>query len=100
MAEYSISFPFTSSSITSVTASTAATTLLSSDPNEGKFLLMHSGSSRAYVLFSSGTPSSTNWSIFMDNGDYYEERDYKGQVNIIFASQSNGTYVSATKFTK
>lgn len=100
MSNYSINFPYTSSSLTSVTASIASATILSVDHNRGKFLLNLSGSARAYVALNSATATTTAYSFYLDPGDSYVEKDYKGAVTVIFVSASSGTRLAVTDFTK
>ena len=100
MAQFNISFPYSSSSLSYVTASIASTTVVAADNNRGKFILNLSGSSRAYVALTSAPATTTAYSFYMDPGDYYEEKDYKGAVTVIFNATSAGTLLTATSISK
>ena len=59
MAQFNIAFPYSSSSLSYVTASIASTTVVAADNNRGKFILNLSGSSRAYVALTSAPATTT-----------------------------------------
>lgn len=100
MSQYAINFPYSTSVLSSVTASLTSSTILDADNNRGKFLLNLSGSARAYVALTSTAATTTAYSFYMDPGDSYVEKDYKGAVTVIFVSQSNGTRLAVSSFTK
>lgn len=44
-----------------------------------------------YVLLDSGTPSSTNYTVSMSSGDYYElPAGYRGEVKGIWSADGSG----------
>jgi hypothetical protein len=61
---------------------------------------MHSGSSQAYVLFGTGSASSTNATFVLTNGLSVSDVDWKGPVHATFVSQSSTTRIFATSIQK
>lgn len=95
MSYYVSSYPVTSSAITSVTASTAATQLIARNDNREKFILSLTGSTTAYVGLGF-TPTSASFTVYMQTGDVFSDSSWKGSISVIFASQSNSTVLCAT----
>lgn len=102
MSQYTIQFPFSSSSINSVTATTGSVSILSADSNRGKYILCHSGSAVAYVLLNgdTATTSALGYSFMLTNGQTYEDKEYKGAVSVIFSSASVNTVLNVTSIYK
>lgn len=100
MSEYVIQFPYSTSTVASITGSTDIVTLLAADNNRGKFIISHSGSTDAFVLFGTGSPLSSSMTYRMTNGTIISEVDYKGAVKVKFAATDSTTRLFATDITK
>jgi trimeric autotransporter adhesin len=75
------------SNITSVTATTASQTLLASNTSRVFASIYNGGSRNAYIVLSSTAASTTNFSIQLLTGSYWEfPVDYIGQINIIWST--------------
>ena len=90
---------YNTSALSSVTASTAATNILASDANRVKFMLSHTGSATAFVALGA-TATTSSFTVYMTNGDYFEQEGFYGNVSVIFGSASSTTYLYATSITK
>ena len=89
---------FTSSSISTVTASVANATLVAANPSRNRLYLSLSGSATAYIRLGSAaaTTSAGGYNFIMQPGDFYSET-YNGAVTTIFTSGSSGTILTATQ---
>jgi hypothetical protein len=85
----------TTPAVTSFTSITSAT-LIASNTSRKMLTIQNTGVGILYVLLGSGTASSTNFSLQMNSGDYYENGFYNGQVNAIFASSGTAYVTSLT----
>ena len=82
----------TVTSFTSITSSTLA----ASNANRKMLTIQNVGAGSLYVLFGSGTASSTNFSVQLNSGDFFECNYYTGQMNAIFASAGTAYVTSLT----
>lgn len=85
----------TTPAVTTFTSITSAT-LIASNTSRKMLTIQNAGVGILYVLLGSGTASSTNFSLQMNSGDYYENGFYNGQVNAIFASSGTAYVTSLT----
>jgi hypothetical protein len=85
----------TNSAVTTFTSLTSAT-LIASNTSRRMLTIQNTGAGILYVLLGSGTASSTNFSLQMNSGDYYENGFYNGQVNAIFATAGTAYVTSLT----
>lgn len=85
----------TSSTVTSFTSLTSAT-LIASNASRKMLTIQNVGAGILYVLFGSGTASSTYFSVTMNSGDFYENGYYSGQMTAIFASAGTAYVTSLT----
>ena len=85
----------TTPAVTTFTSITSAT-LIASNTSRKMLTIQNVGAGILYVLLGSGTASSTNFSLQMNSGDYYENGFYNGQVNAIFASSGTAYVTSLT----
>jgi len=85
----------TTPTVTTFTSITSAT-LIASNTSRKMLTIQNVGTGILYVLLGSGTASSTNFSLQMNSGDYYENEFYNGQVNAIFASSGTAYVTSLT----
>lgn len=75
------------SAITTVSATTASQTLLAANNNRVFASVYNGGSRNAYIVLSSSAASTSNYSIVLLTGSYWEiPVDYIGQVNIIWST--------------
>lgn len=100
MSSYVINFPYTSATISSVSAVTGSQTVLAADDNRAKFILMLSGTVPAYVAFAATATTGSSYSFYMNPGDIKEEANYKGIVTVAFPTGSLSTVLQATTITK
>ena len=85
----------TTPAVTTFTSITSAP-LIASNASRKMLTIQNVGAGILYVLFGSGTASSTNFSVQMNSGDFYECDYYNGQVNAIFASSGTAYVTSLT----
>jgi len=85
----------TTPAVTTFTSITSAT-LIASNTSRKMLTIQNTGAGILYVLFGTGTASSTNFSLQMNSGDYYENGFYNGQVNAIFATAGTAYVTSLT----
>jgi len=85
----------TTPAVTTFTSITSAT-LIASNTSRKMLTIQNTGSGILYVLFGTGTASSTNFSVQLNSSDYYENDFYNGQVNAIFASSGTAYVTSLT----
>lgn len=85
----------TTPAVTTFTSITSAT-LIASNTSRKMLTIQNVGTGILYVLLGSGTASSTNFSLQMNSGDFYECDYYNGQVNAIFATAGTAYVTSLT----
>lgn len=85
----------TTPTVISFTSLTSAT-LIASNASRKMLTIQNTGAGILYVLFGSGTASSTNFSVQMNSGDFYENDYYSGQMNAIFATAGTAYVTSLT----
>jgi len=85
----------TTPAVTTFTSITSAT-LIASNTSRKMLTIQNVGAGILYVLLGSGTASSTNFSLQMNSGDFYENDYYNGQVNAILASSGTAYVTSLT----
>lgn len=83
------------STITSVGDTTSSTTLLSANTSRLEAEFYNNSTAVLYLLKGSGTASSMNFTVALNQGDYYTT-DYTGQTNGVWASDTGG-YVLVTE---
>lgn len=102
MAEYIINEPYVNSTVNaSVTATTTSFTVFNQDANRAQLIFCHSGSAGAgvFLLFGTGSVSTTNATVFLNNQIYTNEW-YKGPVSAVFLTGSSTTKLFATSIQK
>lgn len=77
-------------STTSVANTITSTTLLSSNASRLEAEFYNASTAILYLLKGSGTASSSNYTVQMNQGDYYVT-DYTGQINGVWASAPGGS---------
>jgi hypothetical protein len=85
----------TTPAVTTFTSITSAT-LIASNASRKMLTIQNTGAGILYVLFGTGTASSTNFSLQMNSGDFYENNYYNGQMNAIFATAGTAYVTSLT----
>lgn len=85
----------TAGAVTTFTSLTSAS-LIASNASRQMLTIQNVGAGILYVLFGTGTASSTNFSVQMNSGDFYENDYYSGQMNAIFASSGTAYVTSLT----
>lgn len=86
----------TSATQASVSAATSSTTVLASNSSRRGFELFNDSTATLYVLFTSGTASTTTYNVQVGPGGYYSNQLYSGIVKGIW-SAANGA-VRVTEF--
>jgi len=81
--------------VTSLT-STSSAVLKASNPNRKLLTVFNEGSGTLFILLGSGTASTTNYSLRILSGDYYELEKYTGEVNAIFGSAGTAKITEIT----
>lgn len=75
------------SNITTITATTASQTLLASNANRLFASVYNGGTRNAYIVLGASAASTTNYSIVLLTGSYWEiPVDYTGQLNVIWST--------------
>jgi hypothetical protein len=83
------------STVTSFT-STSSAVLKASNSNRKLLTVFNEGSGTLFILLGSGTASTTNYSLRILSGDYYELEKYTGEVNAIFGSAGTARITEIT----
>jgi len=81
--------------VTSFT-STSSSVLRSSNSNRKLLTVFNEGTGTLFILLGSGTASTTNYSLRILSGDYYELEKYTGEVTAIFASTGTARITEIT----
>jgi hypothetical protein len=81
--------------VTSFT-STSSAVLKASNSNRKLLTIFNEGSGTIFILLGSGTASTTNYSLRLLSGDYYELEKYTGEVNAIFGSAGTAKITEIT----
>jgi hypothetical protein len=77
--------------VTSVSSGIASISLLAVNRNRKQATIRNTDANTLYVLLDSGTASSTNHTVALATGDYYETPlGYKGDIFGIWASDGAG----------
>ena len=76
--------------VTTVGDATSSTQLLASNANRIEAEFINNSSAVLYILKGSGTASSSNYTVSLNQGDYYIT-NYTGQINGIWASDAGGS---------
>jgi hypothetical protein len=89
----------TTPTVTSVAASLISGTLIASNTNRKGLIVCNNTDSKIYILFGTGTASSSNFSCFLVSGGIFSlgNTDYTGQLNVI-STTTNGT-IQVTELT-
>ena len=77
-------------------SNTASSTLKASEGYRKLLTIFNEGAGTLYVLYGSGTASTTNYSVRLNAGDYLEIEKYTGQVNAIFATSGTARVTEIT----
>ena len=85
----------TTPAVTTFTSITSAT-LIASNTSRRMLTIQNTGSGILYVLFGTGVASTTNFSLQMNSGNFYECDYYNGQMNAIFATAGTAYVTSLT----
>jgi hypothetical protein len=83
------------STVTSFT-STSSAVLKASNSNRKLLTVFNEGTGTLFILLGSGTASTTNYSLRILSGDYYELEKYTGEVNAIFGSAGTARITEIT----
>jgi len=83
------------STVTSFT-STSSAVLKASNSNRKLLTVFNEGTGTLFILLGSGTASTTNYSLRILSGDYYELEKYTGEVNAIFGSAGTAKITEIT----
>jgi hypothetical protein len=81
--------------ITSFT-STSSAVLKASNSNRKLLTVFNEGGGTLFILLGSGTASTTNYSLRILSGDYYELEKYTGEVNAIFGTAGTAKITEIT----
>jgi len=81
--------------VTSFT-STSSSVLRSSNSNRKLLTVFNEGSGTLFILLGSGTASTTNYSLRILSGDYYELEKYTGEVTAIFTTAGTAKVTEIT----
>jgi hypothetical protein len=81
--------------ITSFT-STSSAVLKASNSNRKLLTVFNEGNGTIFILLGSGTASTTNYSLRLLSGDYYELEKYTGEVNAIFSAAGTAKITEIT----
>jgi hypothetical protein len=85
----------TTPAVTSFISLTSAT-LIASNASRKMLTIQNVGAGILYVLFGSGTASTSNFSVRINSGEFYENNYYSGQMNAIFATAGTAYITSLT----
>jgi len=83
------------STVTSFT-STSSAVLKASNSNRKLLTIFNEGNGTLFILLGSGTASTSNYSLRLLGGDYYELEKYTGELNAIFASSGTAKVTEIT----
>jgi hypothetical protein len=83
------------SNVTSFT-STSSAVLKASNSNRKLLTIFNEGNGTLFILLGSGTASTSNYSLRLLGGDYYELEKYTGELNAIFASSGTAKVTEIT----
>lgn len=87
------------SAVTTVAGSTSNTAVLASNANRIAAAIYNNTNTNMYVLCNSGTASTSNFTILLMQGSYWEvPSDYTGAINAVWKSGVTGS-VLVTEFT-
>jgi len=76
--------------------STTSAVLKASNSNRKLLTVFNEGSGTLFILLGSGTASTTNYSLRILSGDYYELDKYTGEVNAIFGTAGTAKITEIT----
>jgi hypothetical protein len=76
--------------------STTSAVLKASNSDRKLLTVFNEGSGTLFILLGSGTASTTNYSLRILSGDYYELEKYTGEVNAIFGSAGTARITEIT----
>ena len=76
--------------------STSSAVLKASNSNRKLLTIFNEGSGTIFILLGSGTASTTNYSLRLLSGDYYELEKYTGEVNAIFGAAGTAKITEIT----
>jgi hypothetical protein len=83
------------STVTSFT-STSSAVLKASNANRKLLTVFNEGSGTVFILLGGGTASTTNYSLRLLAGDFYELDKYTGEVNAIFGTAGTAKITEIT----
>jgi len=83
------------SNVTSFT-STSSAVLKASNSNRKLLTIFNEGNGTLFILLGSGTASTTNYSLRLSAGDFYELDKYTGGVNAIFSTAGTARVTEIT----
>jgi hypothetical protein len=86
----------TGESTVSSFTSTSSAVLKASNSNRKLLTVFNEGNGTIFILLGSGTASTTNYSLRLLSGDYYELEKYTGEVNAIFAAAGTAKITEIT----
>lgn len=76
--------------------STSSAVLKSSNSNRKLLTIFNEGNGTIFILLGSGTASTSNYSLRLLAGDYYELEKYTGEVTAIFSSSGTAKITEIT----
>jgi hypothetical protein len=76
--------------------STSSAVLKASNANRKLLTVFNEGIGTLFILLGSGTASTTNYSLRLLSGDYYELEKYTGEVTAIFGTAGNAKVTEIT----
>jgi hypothetical protein len=82
--------------VTSVASTTDATQLLASDGGRGGLIITNTDANALYVLFDSGSASSTNFSVELAEDESFGLSGYTGPVGGVWAGNGSGAALVTT----
>lgn len=81
--------------ITSVASAASDTQLLAAGGRSG-LTIVNTDANRLYVALDNSAASTSNYSFFLDTGDYFDTTGYRGEVRGIWAGDGSGVALITT----